>query len=375
VDIKTAQALFPDWIVSSTSEAGSLQLLPVGREPRVLVDRTVVDTHALRDFWQPFSAKGKWLRELSLLAAPLLPRFGANETFWRELQNRVATELGQTLAVGAILRGTPGAYQKFTVLLLDSNKQPIVCVKMARHELAQKALHNEVERLRELQQMAVLSRHVPDTKGIFSCAGWQCLALSYGSGVVSSGVMDGAVLQFLATLRQASRTEKCVADCFWWAAVNDSVEVLGKSLPLVWQRRLQKALAILHSELAMQTVVLCAGHGDFAPWNVRVRDGGLFVFDWEAARPEVPFWFDYFHFSAIQAALAQSEFHWQGNAMRTWLAATSSSLAKQWRLLAIAYLLDISLYYAAARVAAPAQGEDGVWEWFGHELDTLMAVT
>lgn len=380
METNATQALFSDWVASSTGVAGSLQVLPVGSEPRLLVDRTVVDTHTLRDFWQPFSAKGKWLRELSLLAAPLLPRCGANESFWSELHTRVATELGKTLAIAAILRGTPGAYQKFTVLLLDANKQPAVCLKMAKHELAQRALHNEAERLRELQQMAPLHGHVPEIQGRFACGSWQCLALSYGAGRVSTGAMEGSTLQFLSTLRQASQTEKRVADCAWWATVNETAEKLRESLLPAWRTRYQDALAIVHNQLANQTVVMCAGHGDFAPWNMRVRDNRLFVFDWEAARREVPCWFDCFHFLAIQAALAkgdvgrQQQFNWQNNAAMIWLVATNPQMASQWRLLCIAYLLDISLYYASARVAAPDQGEDRVWEWFGRELDKLMAV-
>jgi hypothetical protein len=38
-----------------------------------------------------------------------------------------------------------------------------------------------------------------------------------------------------------------------------------------------------------------AGHGDFAPWNIRVTGGKLLVLDWEYAQP-APAAFDLFHF-------------------------------------------------------------------------------
>jgi hypothetical protein len=44
-------------------------------------------------------------------------------------------------------------------------------------------------------------------------------------------------------------------------------------------------------------------HGDFAPWNTRVGDGRLYVFDWESASWEAPTLWDIFHFKTQVAAL------------------------------------------------------------------------
>ena len=44
-------------------------------------------------------------------------------------------------------------------------------------------------------------------------------------------------------------------------------------------------------------------HGDFVPWNIRMKNGELYVFDWEDSLPKgLPFT-DAFHFIYLQASL------------------------------------------------------------------------
>ena len=40
-------------------------------------------------------------------------------------------------------------------------------------------------------------------------------------------------------------------------------------------------------------------HGDFAPWNTRVRQDSLLSFDWESADWEAPRSWDIFHFRVL----------------------------------------------------------------------------
>ncbi|MGH9773802.1 MAG: hypothetical protein ACRD50_02520 [Candidatus Acidiferrales bacterium] len=59
------------------------------------------------------------------------------------------------------------------------------------------------------------------------------------------------------------------------------------------------ARSALHSAReALNGVMIPCGftHGDFAPWNTCIRNGKLFVFDWESANWELPLAWDLFHF-------------------------------------------------------------------------------
>jgi len=44
-------------------------------------------------------------------------------------------------------------------------------------------------------------------------------------------------------------------------------------------------------------------HGDFAPWNTRVENERLYVFDWESAAWDAPILWDVFHFHVQVASL------------------------------------------------------------------------
>src|SRR5262249_33334426 len=56
------------------------------------------------------------------------------------------------------------------------------------------------------------------------------------------------------------------------------------------------ALRMTRGELHKVEIACGLCHGDFVPWNTRVRDGRLFVFDWRSAEWEMPLWWDVFHF-------------------------------------------------------------------------------
>jgi len=61
------------------------------------------------------------------------------------------------------------------------------------------------------------------------------------------------------------------------------------------------ALAEARRELAGVMVPCGYAHGDFAPWNTRVREDRLAVFDWESGERESPLGWDAFHFSVASS--------------------------------------------------------------------------
>jgi hypothetical protein len=70
-----------------------------------------------------------------------------------------------------------------------------------------------------------------------------------------------------------------------------------------WQQLGKAALAAAHRDLEGVVVPCGLWHGDFAPWNTRVQDGRLSVFDWESCEDGVPLGWDTFHFSVQVASL------------------------------------------------------------------------
>jgi hypothetical protein len=74
-----------------------------------------------------------------------------------------------------------------------------------------------------------------------------------------------------------------------------------------WQQLGTATLAAARRDLEQVNVACGYWHGDFAPWNTRVQDGQLAVFDWESCEDGVPLGWDTFHFSVQVASLLKKD--------------------------------------------------------------------
>ena len=63
------------------------------------------------------------------------------------------------------------------------------------------------------------------------------------------------------------------------------------------------AFYVAKQELSGLMIRCGASHGDLTPWNARVANGRLSVFDWESASWDTPAAWDIFHFKIQVAAL------------------------------------------------------------------------
>jgi len=156
--------------------------------------------------------------------------------------------------------------------------------------------------------------------------------------------------------------------------MSQTLRRVGPHLPDSLSDRLEQALERVMEDLGPVWLPLSLCHRDFAPWNTRVGPRGLFVFDWDGAQEGTTPLYDLFHFRAIQAALFDLR---DPLPDRSFLC---RALAELWpggneeylSSLYLAYLLDISLFYGEARVAAPDAGEDRVWNWFCGQVDVFL---
>lgn len=368
---KQAELELSDWL-SEAAQGQILRALPLGAAPRLLVADALCSKSVLRQFWQPFSRLGKLRRHISLVALPAARRYQVNAAIWRELGEVASARLGEQVELAALLTGTPGAYQKVTGLLIDKGAAAFACVKMARHPLAQQQVQNEQAQLQRLNTLPALHGTLPKMLAAFSWRDRQCLVLSFGAGRVSDGRMTAPVLDFLSRLRVATAREQRLRESHWWQTLNDDIGQLNDRLPARWQTRFIRATATLADQLIDRPIIFSTVHGDFAPWNIRIQGQNAFVFDWESARAAAPCWFDYFHFGAMQAANAKRRYELTASTS-AWLGTLAPTIeANNVYVLYLAYLLDISVYYARARVLVPEQGSGDTWDWFGAEIDSLL---
>jgi hypothetical protein len=106
---------------------------------------------------------------------------------------------------------------------------------------------------------------------------------------------------FLRKLSDAQPSEKAglalvEEEAQRWSETNDRQDAILRSLG-------HRALARAKHELAGKKIRCGIVHGDFAPWNARVNDGQLYVFDWESATSQSPVVWDMYHFHMQASAL------------------------------------------------------------------------
>ena len=148
---------------------------------------------------------------------------------------------------------------------------------------------------------------------------------------------------------------------------------LGLDLSESLRDLMERALDRLEEDLGAISMPLSIAHRDFAPWNTRIGPQGLFVFDWDRLEDGVTPLYDLFHFQAIQSVLLGTR---EEIPDRRFLYYLLDSIWPEGRNhlpgLYLAYLLDMALFYAEARVVAPDTGDDRVLNWFADRIDRFL---
>jgi hypothetical protein len=167
-------------------------------------------------------------------------------------------------------------------------------IKLPLTEGAGQRIRHEAATLEQLRRSHLLRQHVPE---VLFAGEWHdryTLFQSAGEGTPGPARFHGVHTRFLHHLRRSSAVRRSggslvqEASARWAAAgekLNAGLRDLGRD-----------ALRLAGRQLRGTEIACGIWHGDFAPWNTRVCDGRLFVFNWECAEWDMPIWWDLFHF-------------------------------------------------------------------------------
>ena len=190
--------------------------------------------------------------------------------------------------------GTPGAFQKLTVQVMRPDGSILGYMKLPMTEAAGERLRHEATTVRDLYFYSELRAHIP--RLIFA-------GLLEGRFVVFQSALAGhAVPLRYAPLHESflDRLHSCRSERRPGLRV---VEDAGRRWRGIsghmgnkWQEVGREALRIAARELQGPEIICGIAHGDFAPWNMRMGDGNLRLFDWESASWNTPLLWDKFHF-------------------------------------------------------------------------------
>jgi hypothetical protein len=208
----------------------------------------------------------------------------------------------------AFVQGTAGPEQKLTVQIMTCSGAVCAYAKIGTTDIARRALDRESQQLRLLSNYQ-LSDATPSLIGDFDIAGWRVVLMSAGPHRGSGNRMSSAHWQFLGRLEIPGRLafhRYAQVNLKLSARLEHLTHILGKPAINPLHESLRKI-----GEVADFEVRACLGHGDFAPWNIRLHESrgaseNLFVFDWEHGTTQGFPLFDALHFLTQTGILLKS---------------------------------------------------------------------
>jgi hypothetical protein len=197
--------------------------------------------------------------------------------------------------------GTEGRFRKLTVEVMRGDGEILGYIKLPLTDAAVERVRHEADTLSQLWAFLALRSHIPR---VLHSGGWGSGAILFQSGgPPTPGPVEFNRMyeEFLRLLWAIHPTEK--AGNVLWEEVAARWRKAEPGLSSGWRALGQAALAMAKRELDGAVIPCGVSHGDFAPWNTRVGDEGLHVFDWESASWDSPRLWDIFHFKTQAAAL------------------------------------------------------------------------
>lgn len=277
----------------------------------------------------------------------------------------------------AISLGTPGPYNKPSILILDSMAVPRSLVKIATTNAAKNLISNEAAWLASLNEHEDLRLHIPSL--IRSCHIESSLALvqSIATGRFSRKTMTHEHVEFVNRLQRAYPCTDQFLGSEMHLAMLRRYTALRPLLSANWNARIAEALDRLEAAFSNVPLPMVAAHRDFAPWNIRDMHGRLFVFDWEYASLGYAPLYDLFHFllipRVVRRPLTPNDIR---DALRTALfhaahfdAGDKKTSAPAAQLLS--YFLDVCLFYLESNNGNDSR--DSVVQRYGILIDNFTS--
>ena len=212
------------------------------------------------------------------------------------IESLVSDITGESQLIFSLSLGTPGTFQKLTVQVMKSDGEILGYLKMPLMDGARQRLRHEGRFLRKLSGFPKLQAHIPRLLFADSWRGNDIVfqsALEGETGPVSFTQLHEDFLQKLQSCQPSvSPGETVIRD------TASKWEKIAPRLGARWQNLGKEALRIAARELRAIAVPCGIQHGDLTPWNTRLHQGRLAIFDWESGSSNAPNLWDRFHFLA-----------------------------------------------------------------------------
>lgn len=191
--------------------------------------------------------------------------------------------------------GTPGLHRKPAIQILNRNGEILCYAKVGWNQVTNNLVKHEADILEGFEASLCSSFSVP--RVIFS--GWWnarflCIQTApEGEVKPPPKEMNSQYLMAIKELASFHKRSVSLLESAFWPRVLNRIENISNSY---YRRISQDGARKAEGCLGNTKLPFHLRHGDFAPWNVKLADGRLFLFDWEYCGREAPAGWDLFHF-------------------------------------------------------------------------------
>ena len=204
----------------------------------------------------------------------------------------------------ALQCGSSGPLQKLVLFAPSSANHEARTVKIALRPTADIAIEREVAWLDRLVGHSGMAGRVPRLvkHGKLPSGRSFVTATAVETGVRLDG-FSPPVADFLHTLHVCDETIRPWSEHSDVRDMESALDACRHYFPPAAGKAMNAAWQSLHLSLGMVKLPSVVQHGDFAPWNMKMHDDQLCVFDWEYAKYSSNMLADYLHFHLVPRAL------------------------------------------------------------------------
>jgi Phosphotransferase enzyme family len=258
--------------------------------------------------------------------------------------------------------GTPGPYQKATLLLMSPSGEPLTLAKLALNQEANPMVDAEAYWLEELSHHGEVAAHVPRLLQRGKADnGRDYVLVSIVPGRETGSEITPAHRAFLGALAQTRLSVRPYSASSTARFLDLAMDRLNSKIGFGPRVLLNSAIRDCAQRLRTWYGPCVVAHGDFASWNIRRTAHGISVFDWEYASDEAIALQDIMHFSLAPRAVIEGEIgagDLRDALQQAEALARSAHPDFAWTrevvaLQGLAYLLHTVLFYSLSRDSLP----------------------
>jgi hypothetical protein len=292
-------------------------VLPCQRMPRWLLPVNVSGTVAGTEIYRPYKWAPRMLKSVVTgmgtrgYARWLFPRVLLASKGPLGLETLIHVVAGERHPVFALSLGRRAPVRKLTLQVMRpraaknrGQEQPrhdlLGYIKLPLTSVASERVRHEAATVERLWSFPALRKHIPR---LLYAGEWNQSYVLFQSpleGDIGPTHLNGMHEGFLRRLWSAYRVERPGKTLIErvgarWEKI---APLLGRKWTELGREALMRATRAINDKVLPFSVM----HGDFAPWNTRVRNQELLLFDWESADWEAPTTWDLSHFEVLTAS-------------------------------------------------------------------------